>query len=557
LKPRQPLLIAFAFLAVAAGVCVRIDGAARISFWVDEVSTVSRIAEPTIASVIRPLKDSPFPPLHYVLLWLWTKPCGSSDLVLRAFPTFLGVLALPATYFGWRGLIGHRAALWSVVLLALNGYHIWYSRDIKMYAGVWLLATVSSCSFLRVLLRPSLRVSQLVLYGIATGCLPLLSYVGIVPLIVQIVFSLCLLVTGRVGLRRLCVVAGALAGPLIPSMLWLPSAVRAATWQTGITWIPPARLVDAPQEVIQLVGAFLFGYRTFDSPAEKELWMLLLGPPYCLAVLLTVAMMAYFTIRVTIGSRNHDLEQSVVQDGRAVEIQPHVILYLATWFVLPVVGILDYSYCLYSLWGVPRYLAGAAPGLIIWLGTTLGTLPSRAVSWALGVLVLSLNLAVLTFDATHYSRTPWREISRAIRSTVNSDSPTALPQSIDSVSKGRLVIVWGYGPPHDKKCLAHALASDSRATVEFATLAQAIKQRVPFLLISHKTIGRAANADSPLVMQSISCRPIFSALVFEEVLTGLPSPLIFYQTRVWHCDPLLQENPTAMPLTRIDPHMLR
>ncbi len=79
---------------------------------------------------------------------------------------------------------------WTLALLALNSYQVAYSQDAKMYSMLWLLATASSGCFLNALSGRPGRKWWLAGYGIATACLPLTSYVGIVPVLIQGIYGL-------------------------------------------------------------------------------------------------------------------------------------------------------------------------------------------------------------------------------------------------------------------------------------------------------------------------------------------------------------------------------
>ncbi|MBX6315723.1 MAG: hypothetical protein IRY99_22825 [Isosphaeraceae bacterium] len=413
----EPLIL-LVCVAVALGVFLRLDGIDRKSLWVDEVFTIRRISQPTLGAVIQSLEVSPLPPLYYALLWGWVRLWGLSDLTLRALPVGLGLLALPLTYGVWVGLIGRQAARWAVALLALNAFHIAYSLDAKMYAAVWLLATISSGAFLHAVRGGTRRLLWLLVYGVSSACLPLTSYVGIVPLAVQGLY-----LAGLYGYRperRLAAleVGIAAAMALLPFALWLPVAVPVAANRVGIRWIPPASWERAPVDLYRLFGVYLLGYQTSDQ-GPIELWGKLLASVYAPCVFATAALLGRSLVEVLKRSRripppgseeSHDTRGAL----NPIAPEPDVIIYLAMWLVAPVIGALVFSLSVYSLWGVPRYLTGAAPALPLWVATALGSWPRQRLALSLGVTLLGVNLAFVAFDRTHETRTPWRAMARAI-----------------------------------------------------------------------------------------------------------------------------------------------
>ena len=166
---------------------------------------------------------------------------GISVASVRMLPAILGVLALPATYFVWRGLIGRRAALWAVVLLSSSSFLIWYSQDAKMYPAVWLLATIAGGAFLHALREQPHRLAWLGAYAISNTAILLTSYVGIVPMFVQGLYG-ALLVARKRPLCRYVVEAAFIAFiSSVPLMIWLTRSHRAATTAPRDRVDPPDR----------------------------------------------------------------------------------------------------------------------------------------------------------------------------------------------------------------------------------------------------------------------------------------------------------------------------
>ena len=184
---------------------------------------------------------------------------------------FYSLLTLPVTYITWRHLLGRRAMSWTLALLALSSYQIAYSQDAKMYSMLWLLATASSGCFLNALSGRPGRAWWLAGYGFTTACLPLTSYVGIVPVLIQGIYGLALLVLKR-GRALLVFDAGAIAlAAMIPTTLHLSSPLSAASNRTGISWIPGVTWTQVPWELCRFVGALLLGYRPSEEAARRLL----------------------------------------------------------------------------------------------------------------------------------------------------------------------------------------------------------------------------------------------------------------------------------------------
>ena len=177
-----------------------------------------------------------------------------NDAAMRSLSVFYSLLTLPVTYITWRHLLGRRAMAWTLALLALNSYQIAYSQDAKMYSMLWLLATASSGCFLNALSGRPGRAWWLAGYGFTTACLPLTSYVGIVPVLIQGIYGIALLVLKRGRALPVLDAAAVALAAMIPTTLQLSSALSAATNRTGISWIPGVTWTQIPWELCRFRG---------------------------------------------------------------------------------------------------------------------------------------------------------------------------------------------------------------------------------------------------------------------------------------------------------------
>jgi 4-amino-4-deoxy-L-arabinose transferase-like glycosyltransferase len=116
-------------------------------YWCDESHTITRICG-TTDQMFESLKGQGFPPGWYVVMYGFTK-LGSwwygSDVaafspgVLRLLPAALGTCMPLAMYFLAQAFTDRRGALLVALLTAFSPYYIYYSRDLKMYMGMWLM----------------------------------------------------------------------------------------------------------------------------------------------------------------------------------------------------------------------------------------------------------------------------------------------------------------------------------------------------------------------------------------------------------------------------------
>ena len=535
--------VTLALLAAGAGLVLRIDGLDRKSLWEDEVSTARRVALPSLGAVFDDLNESPFPPLYYALIWVWSRVWGIGDLSLRSLPALFGILALPATYLVWRPILGRRAAAWTIVLLALNAYHIYYSQDAKMYSAVWLLAVIS-CGALLNALAPvvSGRFKWLALYWFTTALLPLISFVGIVPIGVQVTF--CLLLIWWRPERRWAVfdAATAMLLAVIPSLLIaLPTAMKATSQGRGIDWIPSLTIAQVPRELSRYLGVLSLGYRSSsESPQGPLAEFLALAFAPCTALVAALLIVTMVTAMRRAETRTGYWWRS---DNRPVK--PEVFTFLAIWLVLPAIIAMMTTLMGRPFWGVPRYLFGSAPALMIWLGLALSTFKPR-LAMCLALALIVPNLASITFDRTYCTRIPWRRLTGAIAGAAATLSPKNPTGNTTGPAEVELAIVALPGRKFDRSSLNYALQHGTNTPIlvqaDFLDISEAIARDLPFVVVMNLYMGSTQpDAMRPEVEQATgptwACRRIFQEQTFQEPYTAMPTPYMRHSVEAWLCQP--------------------
>jgi uncharacterized membrane protein len=108
------------------------------------------------------------PPLYYLLLNLWTRVAGTSDLALRLFSVLWALAAFPLIWLLAERIGGRPAAFSSALLYALAPPSLYYSVEGRMYAMLWFLAVAFIWLTLR-LHELGTRRATLALWIIAGG----------------------------------------------------------------------------------------------------------------------------------------------------------------------------------------------------------------------------------------------------------------------------------------------------------------------------------------------------------------------------------------------------
>ena len=93
------------------------------------------------AEVVRAVRLSDTsPPLYYLLLWMWTRVTGTSDVALRSLSVFWALACFSLFYVLAHEIGGTAATVPALVLFTLSPLSLYYSTEGRMYSLLWFLA---------------------------------------------------------------------------------------------------------------------------------------------------------------------------------------------------------------------------------------------------------------------------------------------------------------------------------------------------------------------------------------------------------------------------------
>jgi hypothetical protein len=179
----------FAILGIAAvtfaGFVLRWNGYVRHSAWTDEIYSAVRTGNPNLplASV---LTDPGQPPFYALLLRLWFTVLGWNEESGTMLSVVLGTLAIPALYCLIKPYLGKKAALLGALFVAVSGFSIGYSHEMRGYILEMLLAPLAAAALLKFTQKPS--AGNLVLYTLPAICIANTHYYGILFVMANFAF---------------------------------------------------------------------------------------------------------------------------------------------------------------------------------------------------------------------------------------------------------------------------------------------------------------------------------------------------------------------------------
>lgn len=116
----------------------------------DEINTTIRINH-SLFDTIRLLGRSEFPPLHYIILNLWTRVFGNGEWALRFPSAVFSSLTIIVIYKLGKEFFNKNVGLIAASLLVFSPFAIAYAQNAKMYPLFWFLAAAAFLFFFRFL----------------------------------------------------------------------------------------------------------------------------------------------------------------------------------------------------------------------------------------------------------------------------------------------------------------------------------------------------------------------------------------------------------------------
>jgi len=118
------------------------------SLWIDELLTIS--AANIGGTLGREALSNIQGPLHAVLIHFIAK-VSTSEVALRGLSALAGTATIPVVYLLGRDMAGRRTGLVAAALIAVSPFAVWYSQEVRNYALLIFLASVSTLIAWRIM----------------------------------------------------------------------------------------------------------------------------------------------------------------------------------------------------------------------------------------------------------------------------------------------------------------------------------------------------------------------------------------------------------------------
>jgi Dolichyl-phosphate-mannose-protein mannosyltransferase len=261
------LFIAIAFVFVAA----RLWHLTSFGVFGDEVFTLWTSEQGWRSLFASVVGDVVHPPLFYVLLKLWIGIGGQSLQWVKLMPALFSIASIVPFFLLCRELnLEPRAMNLALALMAVNGFLINHSQELRMYSLLLLLAVSSLWLFARLLNRDAGTVVIQVELCAVNLFLVFTHYYGWAVVALEFIF---LLIWKRVQLRSFAIGAAVLVLCFSPWVYFVAQAARMNPSRVDFAWNQPPALSELIGFYSNLNGSLSYRWKVFGTAIVMLLFL--------------------------------------------------------------------------------------------------------------------------------------------------------------------------------------------------------------------------------------------------------------------------------------------
>lgn len=185
LRTIEPALVVLAILLIGFG--LRVYRLGEQNIWWDEGHAIWA-ARQDLTAATRITAHDVHPPLYLWLLHGWLRLAGESEFAIRYLSLIGGMLTVALCYVVARRLVGRRAALLAMLLLATARFHIWWSQEARMYVWAAFFVLLSVYHLISLHYR---GYSAWLLYVLASAAALYTLYLAVLAVLLHNLFVAC------------------------------------------------------------------------------------------------------------------------------------------------------------------------------------------------------------------------------------------------------------------------------------------------------------------------------------------------------------------------------
>lgn len=237
---KNKLFITLLFLIFLLGLCLRLYQLGKYSLWFDEAASllgtdyINTMVKN--AGIFNSVEDR-YPCFLFKLFFHYWQYLGKGEFILRIPAVISGALTILAVYLLGSYLLGNKTGLLGALILAVSPFHIYYSREVRMYSMVGLTTVLSAFFLIKALKCNQIRFW----FGyVAFNLISIyMHYTSIFILLAQAIFFLAYSIRYRSIFKRWVLANIILFLFLIPWLINMISLLNLATANLDkYYWVP-------------------------------------------------------------------------------------------------------------------------------------------------------------------------------------------------------------------------------------------------------------------------------------------------------------------------------
>ncbi|WP_396149416.1 phospholipid carrier-dependent glycosyltransferase [Flavobacterium sp.] len=352
--------------------------------WLDELSTIL-VSDPDLTyrrtnELI--MAREGFPHLYFLALKSLSQVFGHTIFVLRFFSVFFGSLSIYIMYLFVKELVNKNAAYVSAILLTVNFFHIYHSREARAYSLLVFFIILASYRLLKFV--KNINLKNAILFGITAGLIPNAHPIGLLNILIIYLTLLFVIFYEKDLKQRFQIFKMSFLAGIITVLTILPAyPVISKVSEIKSFWIPDASFEIILQAFVELLGGSL-----------------LISYTYFIAVLLFIILLVY---KITKNKENQKMNS--------------ILLVLSSvWLIVNVGVIVAKSYLDVSII-LNRYFIGTLPLFVLVLAYLIASIKNKLIQIIIVILLSTYSLYFLFIYKSYYteiSKTEFMKITKEI-----------------------------------------------------------------------------------------------------------------------------------------------
>jgi len=267
-KKKELPELALLGLIVLSGFVLRLNGYVRYSSWVDELYSACQASNPSLP-FMNTFEDPGNPPFYFILLRIWFTLFGWTEQSGRFFSVLTGSAAIISLYILVKQFANKKSALMAASYMAVSGYLIGFSQEMRGYILEVFLVSIVAFRFLVIIKKKELNLINLVWYVIPSVLLVNTHYYGSLFVFVSFLFFIAYSVRAKAFTWKKTVLF--FTGNLLIMFSLLPYFIHTALNRALLnsnfnTWIPK------PGLQFVCMAAFIFFSGVFYFYLRKDVF---------------------------------------------------------------------------------------------------------------------------------------------------------------------------------------------------------------------------------------------------------------------------------------------